>query len=265
MISCLQADDQRKVSALDLAAKLPENLKTAVLTVQGVATLGVAMAAPKLFQVEQSLGRPLLMKLTCAVIKFLDYSVNTKNELTAIQVFECAQLFVGKFRTDSIQDLVLCLKLLKQGDLKNEKGEILRIYNRIDSATFGEWMWSYLDWKTNQLEMLRRQEASAAIQATNNTLTEILTLMPPELRGSVATLTKKRDVVAELLDPKTSPVASDKVFSERLIEFAETIDFEDVSSITHLADMKRRAALKGDTKTLDALMVIEETYQVRLD
>ena len=254
-----------KLSALDLAKGLPDELQRAVLTVQGAATLEVAMTAPKLFQVEQSLTKPLLMKLVCAVIKFLDYSLNTKSELTAIQVFECAQLFVGKFRTDSIQDLVLCLKLLKQGDLKNEKGEIIRIYNRIDSATFGEWMWSYFDWKTNQLEMVRRQETSAAIQATTNTLLEMLTLMPPELRGSVASMSQKRDVVAELLNPKTSPVASDKVFSERLIEFAETIDFEDMSSVTHLADMKRRAALKGDTKTLDALMVIEETYQVRLD
>ncbi|WP_019986480.1 hypothetical protein [Rudanella lutea] len=150
---------------MSLCKDLPEPLHLMVMKVQQDATIAVAATAPHTRDLIRKVGRPTAMKLVCAVLKMASLSMNLSQPITPYQVFELAQLFLDKYPTDSVMDLIMCLKLLKSGSLCNEDGEVVRVYNRFDVQTVMEWMAAYGLQKAQWLEEQHRREAGAHKEA----------------------------------------------------------------------------------------------------
>jgi hypothetical protein len=226
----------KNVSALQIAKGYDNHLQETILGLQEDVDLGKTLTAPRLAIAEKNFTRPVLIKVVCAIIKMLDYSLNLTFELTAIQVFECAQLFMDKYRTESVQDLVLCLRMLKQGDLYNAKGEQIVIYNRIDAATMGEWMTSYLTWKADRREEWERQAKSDNIKTQTSILNAIAEQMPPDLKATVAHTSERFDIGKVLVN---SAVRSDTQFSAYLAQFVGDAPDHELRQLLRSAIEKR--------------------------
>lgn len=149
------------LTGMDLAKELPEVAQLSLLAVQRDATLAVAINAIHTRDLIRTESRGYAMKLVCAVLKMASLSLNLSQTMTPIQVFETAQLFLDKYPTDSVTDLVLCLKMLKSNDLIDLDGKPIKVYNQMNIETISKWMTAYSYQKAEYLENERRKEASS--------------------------------------------------------------------------------------------------------
>ncbi len=251
-------DTVRTKSALDISRGFDDSLKEIMLAMQEDANLSLTESAPRIAIAEKNLGRPLLMKIVCAVLKMLDYSLSLSFELTPLQVFEGAQLYLDKYRAESVQDLVLCIRLLKQGDLRDDRGGVLKVYNRLDAAVINEWMWAYANWKIDQLESVRSREKSSANGDTRDYVALLAGAMPDEIRKSLSTLPTR----AQRTPDMNQPVPTHEKYINWLRDNADVVPFdaleegesraaqtgnEEVYHIAHVVLEKRRKSMNDES------------------
>lgn len=110
------------------------------LTIQNTLLLSEVQYSKKVFQLDTELA----IKLACAYLGMFNASIKiSTDKMNEFDIYECADLFIRKYTHESISDLLLCLKMVKTGELGI-------IYNRFDTQTFFEFFEKYLDykWKT---------------------------------------------------------------------------------------------------------------------
>lgn len=132
-----------------------------LLTIQEEVSFETAISAPIISSIEKRSGRPVLIKLVCAVLKLFADSLNVTNSFSPLQVYELAQLWIEQYPTESLKDLILCLKRVKMGKYG-------KIYNRIDIEVISEYWALYLnekaEYRENQWMNLKTKEASGEKQ-----------------------------------------------------------------------------------------------------
>lgn len=128
-----------------------------LLTIQEEVSFEKTLTAPVIKAIETKMGRPVLIKLVCAVLKLFADSLNITQTLSALQVYELAQLWIEQYPTDTLKDLILCLKRVKQGKYG-------KIYNRIDIEVISEFWTAYLndkaEYRESQWLNMKAKEAS---------------------------------------------------------------------------------------------------------
>ncbi|MBO0947344.1 hypothetical protein [Fibrella forsythiae] len=127
---------------------LPEKAFLSLMSIQKPLTIAVAATAVTLKKMVKEHGEALTAKLICAVLKLYNDSLNASQQMTARQLFECADLFTETFPHDTLKDLILCLKRAKMGHYGTD-------YNRIDSTVVTRFFRAYLDEKADWLEQQR--------------------------------------------------------------------------------------------------------------
>lgn len=117
-----------------------------LMEIQKTANMSIAISTPnKIFIAKAKYGDEMVEKLCCAVfIQFIE-SLKMKEKPEAIEVFELANLFLEKYPSESITDLILCLKMVKMGNLGT-------VYARFDIQVFFEFFQKYLDLKYREVE-----------------------------------------------------------------------------------------------------------------
>ena len=117
-----------------------------LMDIQSVTNIETAIKARKIYSLQSQIGKELTEKMTCAVlVAFCDGIKITKDKPDGFEIIEMATLFLETYTHESISDLILCLKMVKQGKFG-------KIYNRFDLAVFNEFFKQYLDYKYEELE-----------------------------------------------------------------------------------------------------------------
>ena len=133
------------VTALDIAEGLPKKALAPLLLIQEDVTMDKALSAPILQEVVKKMGRATLLKLVCATLKLFCESINISQSMNAVQVYETGSLWLERYPTETLKDLILCLKRAKQGDYG-------KIYNRFDGEVFNDFWSKYLIQKAEYRE-----------------------------------------------------------------------------------------------------------------
>jgi hypothetical protein len=135
-----------------------------LMEIQKATNMQVAISTPnKIFLAKSKYGDEMLEKLCCAVfINFIE-SLKIKEKPEAIEVFELANLFLEKYPYESITDLILCLKMVKMGNLGI-------VYARFDIQVFNEFFQKYLELKYEELENHHLKLKTDGSGAVNNEL-----------------------------------------------------------------------------------------------
>lgn len=119
-------------------------------------TMEKALAAPKIFQLRQTLGEKDLLKLLCFILKAFVDSLKTKERLSYAEIIETAGLILGKYTHESIKDIILAFKEAKLSGRK--------FYGSLSQGVIFEILVEYFLRKAKYLEArqadLRMQEAS---------------------------------------------------------------------------------------------------------
>lgn len=137
------------------------SLKMLVTSMSSGLDLATAHTAPKLFNLKAKLGKGMVIKILCAVLKSFCDSIKASKTMDAIDIVECAELLEERYSHDSIKDIILALKMAK---LKGTK-----FYNAVDvSVIMGiceEYFESKIIWMENQHEVLKSKHSDSNTEA----------------------------------------------------------------------------------------------------
>ncbi|RIV19743.1 hypothetical protein DYU11_22705 [Fibrisoma montanum] len=214
----------KNTSALDIAKAQPETAIVPLLALQRNITLEVAATSPTVRQVEKTLGQPTLLKLVCVLLRFFNDSLNTTLQMTPMQLFECAQLWLELFPNETVKDLVLCLKRAKTGHYGP-------IYNRIDISVINHFFRQYLTEKANWGE----QQASKYKGSLNGRDQGVLPALPDDQRKALIQLTKRPEIRPTSLDGLK---LTDRMYLEWLRKNVKTLELELLQDIAFHASQK---------------------------
>lgn len=226
------------VTALELASQLPTEVTLSLLTIQEEVTFEKTLTAPVLRSIENKVGRPVLIKLVCAVLKLFADSLNITQTLSALQVYELAQLWIEQYPTDSLKDLILCLKRVKQGKYG-------KTFNRIDIQVISEFWTAYLNEKAEYRENQHLKQK--AVEASNQ-------LLPLKQIAEHAPQTAELIKRIARPTPSVAPVNA-PTFDTYLSELSEQIPFASPDELAAL--LKQCQAAGNSMKPVVDLIRIE--------
>ena len=137
-----------------------------LMELQGITNIDIAIKANKIFLAKNQMGQETIEKLTCAIlVAFCDTIKVTSEKPDGFEILEMATLFLETYTHESISDLILCLKMVKQGKFG-------KIYNRFDLAVFNLFWKQYLEFKYEELENRHNRqklEGSGAVNTQEHT------------------------------------------------------------------------------------------------
>jgi len=107
-------------------------------------TITKAIESPKVFQLKKQLGMEMLVKIVSAIIKSFCDSTKSTRTMDAIDILECAELFIETYTHESIKELVFALKQAKK------RGS--QFYNQVNQETIFSIMNQYMEEKSKHLE-----------------------------------------------------------------------------------------------------------------
>nr|ARK08824.1 hypothetical protein A6C57_00055 [Fibrella sp. ES10-3-2-2] len=163
---------------------LPEKAFISLMAIQKPLTIAVAACAPSLAHMVKKQGEALTAKLICAVLKLYNDSLNASQQMTARQLFECADLFTETFPLETLKDLILCLKRAKMGRYGTD-------YNRIDTTVITRFFRAYLEEKADWLEQQRLAQKGDYRTALSDDMAAFGQLLTEDQRKRLSLLTLK--------------------------------------------------------------------------
>jgi len=107
-------------------------------------TITKAIESPKVFESKKQLGMEMLVKIVSAIIKAFCDSTKSTRTMDAIDILECAELFIETYTHESIKELVYALKQAKK------RGS--QFYNQVNQETIFSIMNQYMEEKSKHLE-----------------------------------------------------------------------------------------------------------------
>jgi hypothetical protein len=169
-----------------------EELKLLLAEISAELNLARAVAAPKIFQVKQSLGEKDLLKLVCFILKTFSDSTKVKNKLTNSEIIETANLILEKYTHESIKDLILAFKEAKLSGRK--------FYNMLTIPMVFEILNSYFLTKSQYIEAMHQQFKEA--EANNEK--QWLKVMPDFMQQKYICMIPKNLINREVLRLKAT-------------------------------------------------------------
>ncbi|GAB4042513.1 hypothetical protein GCM10028810_01650 [Spirosoma litoris] len=204
----------------------------ALLAIQKSLTIEQAVTATISREVGKKIGAATLHKIVCAVLKLFCESLNLGQPMNAIQVYETAGFWIENNPTDSIKDLIMCLKLAKQSKYG-------KIYNRFDSEVFGDFWSQYLEYKAEYRE--NQHKDMKAAEATNEKA--VITQIEQHLPG---TLTAFK--VVRLMPTPSAPIPDHNHY---LCELSEKLPFASEDEMQALRAQATEAKLTDIIELID--------------
>ncbi|WP_460639477.1 hypothetical protein [Larkinella harenae] len=235
----------KDTTALEIANTLPDTAAIHLLMLQESVNLVEAEQAKKIFQIRASIGQPMVLKLVCAIIKRFDDSLNTSERMTPLQVFEAGQLWIDSYPTESLKDLILCLKRAKTGQYG-------KIFNRVDvqvlSEFFGKYLQEKAEWRESRASQFRVEEGANQNIKLAEKMEELQ--LPDMLRDKIANRVKGTPTV----ETPPSPMSS---YEQYLADLKKTIQH---ASEAELSDLRKQAAAR---EVSDVVTMIDEERRRR--
>lgn len=183
-----------------------------------------ALAAPKLNALRKSLGAEELEKLVVVVIKQFCDSVNVSNTMNALQIIECAKVYIMTFPNNSVKDLIMCLGNAKKGDYG-------QIYNRVDQQVIFDFLGKYEDERARYQEYKHQQ---SKVQEHSNQL-GLLANLPDELKESFKAIGQEKE--------PSPPVVNSVPSMEKFLQGAQ--ELLSTSTQEEIEEMRRQAIEKN--------------------
>ena len=131
--------------------RLGENTMGAQLSlikIQGESTLALSHVAPKVFQIKNASGVENTHKLVCFLVANFESSLNVKDRMTSMQIYEAGQLIIERYTHESLQDFIMAFKEAKVSGRK--------FYNRLTISDIFQIITEYLEKKSFFLEETNR-------------------------------------------------------------------------------------------------------------
>lgn len=171
----------------------------ALLTIQKNLTMPMVLKATINQELVKKLPVDTLHKMVCAVLRLFCESLNVSQSMTPVQVYEAAGFWLERSPTESIKDLILCLKRAKQGDYG-------KLYNRFDSEVLGEFWSAYMNEKVTYRQNLHRDQKSAEEGNARMAFAQIEINAPGALRAFANRKDAlQRDWAAKMTTPDVKP------------------------------------------------------------
>lgn len=146
----------------DLARQSTDELREVLADLSVGLSRPVAASAPKLFQLNRTLGPVVVVKLLVVVLRTFVDSVRVPDKMGAADIIETAEVLAQTYTHDSIKDIILALKEARLGGYK--------FYQVLDPSQVFEIVGTYFDNKARWLENAHKD------QKTQGSSTEALTM-----------------------------------------------------------------------------------------
>lgn len=146
----------------DLARATTDELREVLADLSMNLTRPVAASAPKVFQLNRTLGALVVVKLLVVVLRAFVDSVRVPDKMQAADIIETAEVLAKTYTHDSIKDIMLALKEARLGGYK--------FYQVLDPSQVFEIVGTYFDNKARWLENAHKD------QKTQGSSTEALTV-----------------------------------------------------------------------------------------
>lgn len=144
----------------ELARATTDELREVLADMSVGLTRPAAASAPKLFQLNRTLGPVVVVKLLVVVLRAFVDSVRVPDKMGAADIIETAEALAQTYTHDSIKDIILALKEARMG------GKVF--YQCLDPAQVFEIVVKYFDKKAQWLENYHQdqQVATSSTYAT---------------------------------------------------------------------------------------------------
>ncbi len=172
LLATVQADGIRS-----LARATTEDLREALADMSVGLTRAQAVAAPKIFQLNRTLGPAVVVKLLVVVLRAFVDSVRVPDKMGAADIIETAEALAATYTHDSIKDIILALKEARMGGYK--------FYQALDPAQVFEIVTAYFEKKAAWLENSHCDHKAQGSSADAVGVTQ-LKAVAPALLASVA-------------------------------------------------------------------------------
>lgn len=231
-----------ETTALEVSAALPSSALAALLDIQRGLTIEQASKATITQELGKKLGAATLHKLVCAVMRLFCVSLNLTQTMNAVQVYETAGFWLEQYPTESLKDLIMCLKLAKQS-------EYGKLYNRFDGEVFNDFWRKYMEQKAEYRE--NKWLDMKAKEASNEKLmlSQIAT-HAPQTAAILKTMIRPTPALASPIAP-THETYIDELKSR--LPFAYLSELEKLQS----------EAINGGKATADILLMVNEEIAKR--
>ena len=160
----------------DLARATTPEIRELLADLSCGLTKATALAAPKIFQLTQTLGHKDVLKLLLAILRAFVDSVRVPSKPDAADLMELAETLAQTYTHDSLKDILLALKEARMGGI--------RFYQALDVATLYELTTAYFERKADYLHHRHRDtkatapgREAAAVQALAAAAPAILTMV----------------------------------------------------------------------------------------
>lgn len=182
----------RESSVSELMKTDNEELKLLLAEISTGLNMARAIAAPKIFQLKQSLGEKDLLKLVCFILKVFSDSTKVKNGLSNLEIIETANLIIEKYTHESIKDIILAFK---QAKLSGRK-----FYNILTITMISEIFNSHFLTKSQYIEARHQQFK----EAESNNEIQWLKAMPISMQQKYLCAIPKNHINREILRLKAT-------------------------------------------------------------
>ena len=145
-------------------------------------TKQVALAAPKIFQLNHRLGEQAVVKLLVAVLRAFVDSLRVKDKPDATDLMELAETLAQTYTHDSIKDVILALKEARMNGTK--------FYQALDVSTIYGLISEYFDRKASFLESRHKDQKATG---------------PSHDAATVATIAGAGNTVATIISRRLDP------------------------------------------------------------
>ena len=135
-----------------LTAELPVALQIDLVNLQNKLTVAECYGSHgclnlRLYKVKYPAGEELALKMLCAVISMFNAALNVTTErMSAASIYETATTIYTQHPVENVEDLILCLKMAKQGHFG-------KIYNRVDTMVILDFWRQYMELKQADFEI----------------------------------------------------------------------------------------------------------------
>ncbi|QKG55209.1 hypothetical protein GKZ68_00285 [Hymenobacter sp. BRD128] len=179
----------------ELARTTTDELREVLADLSVGLTRQAASAAPKVFQLNRSLGPGVVVKLLVVVLRAFVDSVRVPDKMGAADVIECAEALAATYTHDSIKDIILALKEARLSGYK--------FYQALDPSQVFEIVAVYFDKKANWLEHQHRDQKAQGSSTEAVSVAQLGTAAPTML-ASVALRIPEQHPARESLRRKLS-------------------------------------------------------------
>lgn len=134
-----------------LQSELPVALQIDLVNLQNKLTVSECYGSHgcvnlRLYKIKYPQGEELALKMLCAVISMFNAALNvTTDRMSAASIYETATTIYTQHPVENVEDLILCLKMAKQGHFG-------KIYNRVDTMVILDFWRQYMELKQSDFE-----------------------------------------------------------------------------------------------------------------